>query len=301
MDQNEKLRLLKSLRLLDKIPESQLVTLGDFLKPHLLQEGTVIFEEGSKGNSLYFVSSGQIRISKKVSEGVTKDLAILSSGDCFGEMALIEEVSRSATAAAAGSAVVFELGRDELNRWLKSHPDLAMGFFAELVQVQSRRLRRTSNELTLLLDLSNLFMDQTLTSKQLVLKLLEHLLTHLEGHWSAAAYLHNAFNEEMELAASIGGKFDKAAAPPVPKPAEAKNVWSDKYTYQLFLPEQKRPLGVLLFYCAAGLSIEERNEVGRTLSMVGRLATTALDNINFRTDEALRARLKSTQAYGTRL
>ena len=105
MDPKEKLQLLKSVRLLEAIPESQLATLGEFLAPVEFADGAVIFEEGSKGDSLYFVTGGRVRISKRVSAGELKDLAILGPGDCFGEMALVEDVARSAQAAAVGATV----------------------------------------------------------------------------------------------------------------------------------------------------------------------------------------------------
>lgn len=301
MDQDEKLRLLKSLHLLDQIPEDKLAALGEFLKPVLLQAGALIFAEGTKGNSLYFVSSGQIRISKAVAGKISKDLALLGPGDCFGEMALIEEVARSASATAATPSVVFELGRADMNRWLKSHPELAMGFFSELVQLQSKRLRRTSSELALLFDLSSLLLDQTMTANALLTKVLEHVTPHLEGSWSAAAYVYNPFNEEMDFVSAQGDRKFNENSHRLEGPGPMKNVWIDKYTYHVFLPEDKRPLGYFIFHNAAGVANDGRGETGRTLTMVARLVTAALENINFRTDEILRARLKASQPHDARL
>lgn len=299
MDQNEKLRLLKSLHLLDQIPEDKLSALGEFLKPILLQAGAVIFNEGTKGNSLYFVSSGQIRISKAVSGKISKDLALLGPGDCFGEMALVEETARSASAIAAAPSVIFELGRADMNRWLKSHPELAMEFFSELVQLQSKRLRRTSSELALLFDLSSLLLDQTMTANGLLTKVLEHVTPHLEGSWSAAAYVYNVFNEEMDFVASYGDHKFSADSHRLAGPA--RNTWIDKYTYHVFLPEDKRPLSYFIFHNAAGAANESRGEIGRTLTMVARLVAAALENINFRTEEILRARLKASQPHDANL
>lgn len=298
MDQYEKLRLLKSLHLLDQIPEPQLVTLGEFLQPRLYHETTVIFEEGSRGNSLYFVSSGQIRISKKVSEKLSKDLALLGSGDCFGEMALIEEVARSASAETVGPAVVFELARADLNRWLKSRPELAMGFFAELVQVQSKRLRRTSNELALHFDLSRLLLDHTLTPKLLLTKVLEHVLPHMEGNWSAATYLYNQFNEEMEFVDSHGEGTFITEASQLPDPGDGQNSWSDNTTFNVFLPETKHPQARIIFRSSAPLPKEDRGEIGRMLTTVSRLLISAIENIQYRTEDSLRSRLQSARALG---
>src|SRR3989338_3188810 len=154
---------------------SQLEERGNFLKPLELGNGAVVFEEGSAGDSIYFISSGRIRISKRLynpdEKGLApeeKDLALLGPGDCFGEMALTGENKRSAQARADGATVIFELNLKDLTQWIRSRPQLALGFFALLVEVQSKRLRHTSNELTMLFDLSNLFLEETSSSNQLL-------------------------------------------------------------------------------------------------------------------------------------
>lgn len=300
MQPSEKFRLLKSLHLLGQIPENQLATLVDFLKPVQFEDGAVIFDEGSKGASLFFISGGQVRIFKRAADKTSKDLAIMGPGDCFGEMALIEEVARSASAAAVGSCVLFELGREDLNRWLKSHPEQAMQFFAELVQIQSKRLRRTSNELTILFDLSNLLLDQKLTGPMFATQILDRVLTHLEGEWSAAVYLHNEFSAEMEFIAAQGNlNLQETAHKIISKHEGAADAWVDDSTFHVALLGQKKIIGHLVFSCKTPLSQEERNDVGRTLTTVSRLVTSALENISFRTDESLRARLKLAQSYGT--
>ena len=295
---SEKLKLLKSLRLLDQIPEKHLAALEKFLKSRELKDKEIIFEEGNPGDSLYFVSSGHVRISKRFSAKAAKDLAILGPGDCFGEMAVLAPAARSAQAAADGSAVVFELARKDLNSWLKDHPELALGFFAGLVQAQSQRLRQTSRELTLLFDLSNLFLESLPSSKELLSRAIDHILPHLEGVWSASAQLHNLFNDEMELVASRGG-FDFASiSGRVPAATETRNLWIDDQTYYASLPGEKRPHGFLLLHSGSKLSEEARNETGRTLTTAAQLLAAALENANYRQEEILRARLKSAHSYG---
>ena len=300
MDPKEKLQLLKSVRLLEAIPESQLATLGEFLAPVEFADGAVIFEEGSKGDSLYFVTSGRVRISKRVTAGEMKDLAILGPGDCFGEMALIDDVARSAQAAAVGVAKVFRLHREDMDRWLKSHPELAVDFFAQLVQVLSRRLRRTSSELTLIYDLSHMLLEPWESGKALLAKVLGHVVPHLEGNWSAAAYLYNVFNDEMDLVAGCG-PFDFAGVqgqlPPV---KETRNIWIEEHVYYVSLPGEKRPHGYLIFHSEADLKDDQRTETGRTLTTVAQFLSTALENIGHRVEEGLRERLRQ-KTYGAYL
>ena len=303
MDAKEKLKLLKSLQLLDQIPEDKLSTLSDFLEPCTFADGGVVFEEGSTGDSLYFISAGHIRISKKVVQdsgaAAFKDIAIIGPSDCFGEMALIEESApRSARAAAAGEAVLFKLGRKELNRWLESNPALALGFFAELVQVLSKRLRRSSNELALLFDLSQWLLEPIAGGKELLTKVLRHTVPHFEGTWTGGAYLYNQFNEEMEIVA-VEGAFKTEAGDKPPSFRDKKLVWLDGNTVAVSLPGLKRVEGYLVLRTPVDIGGEAKNEIGRTLTTAASLIASALENLQFRTEDTLRARLKtSTESYG---
>lgn len=298
----EKLKLLRSLKLLDKIPEKDLASLEPYLKPVSLKDGEVLFEEGTRGETLYFISSGKIRISKKTSGEEFKDLAILSAGESFGEMAVLDVVARSARAAASGDAGLLELSRADLSRWLAASGELATKFFLDLVQVQNKRLRRTSTEITMIFDLSSLFLEPCPNGKALLSKVLSHVTPHLPGEWSGAAYLYNMFNEEMEPAGAHGSFDLKPLAAKLPSPAESKSVWLDDATFYVTLPGPKRPYGYLIFHASSPVADEERNEFGRALSTVARLTSSALENINFRNEEALRARLgKASQGYGSGL
>jgi CRP-like cAMP-binding protein len=294
---DSKLSLLKSLNLLRKIPDEQLSLLGEKLKPLTLPDGAVLFEEGSQGTGMYFVSEGKIKISKLASGGVFNDLAILPAGAYFGEGDLVGATKRSARASADGAAVVMELAREDMQAWLKANHSGALAFYAELAQIQSARLRRTSNELTLFFDLSSLIVERHATPKALLHKAFGHVAPHMEGAWTAAAYLYNPYNDEMERVAAHGAPQEDTLAAKLPKATDSKDVWIDERSYYATLPGPKRPLGYLLFQAASPLSEEERNNTSRILVTVTRLLTAAVENINFQTEEALRARLKA-QSYG---
>jgi len=67
------------------------------------------------------------------------------------------------------------------------------------------------------------------------------------------------------------------------------------------LPGDKRPHGYLIFHSEAGLQETQRAELGRTLTTVAQLLTSALENINHRLDESLRERLKNQTTHGAYL
>ena len=73
-------------------------SLQRFLRSYRKSE--IIFEEGSTGNEMYLVHSGKVLVSVKQGESEKVKLAVLNPGDFFGEMALVDDCRRSATASA---------------------------------------------------------------------------------------------------------------------------------------------------------------------------------------------------------
>ncbi|MDD5301657.1 MAG: Crp/Fnr family transcriptional regulator [Elusimicrobia bacterium] len=289
----DRVALLRSLELFDQYPEERLSALSVYLEPLSFPDAAEIFAEGEIGDGLYFVLSGRVRVTKRLAAGGQKDLASLGAGDCFGEMALLDAVARSAGAYASGPAELLRLKRDDLKNWLTADPNLAMQFFAELVQVQSRRLRRTSAELALLYDLSSLLVEPAASPVSLLERALGRVLPHLDGDWSACAYAYNPYNEEMDLAGASGKEafgLEAAVLPPKTAPEQA---WTDGRTLTLVLRSPAKLLATLRLRAAAAPDEGRRAETARTMSAVARLLTSALENLDFRADEALRRRLQT--------
>jgi len=84
---------------------------------------TMIFSEGQPGNELYIIQKGQVRISKIVDDKEVM-LAILKPGDIFGEMALIENKPRTASADAYEDAVLLAVNRANFQRMVATQPQI---------------------------------------------------------------------------------------------------------------------------------------------------------------------------------
>lgn len=84
---------------------------------------TMIFSEGQPGNELYIIQKGQVRISKIVDDKEVM-LAILKPGDIFGEMALIENKPRTASADAYDDAVLLAVNRANFQRMVTTQPQI---------------------------------------------------------------------------------------------------------------------------------------------------------------------------------
>jgi signal transduction histidine kinase len=99
--------------------------------------GQEIFREGDPGDGLYVVTSGQVEISGQLNHAQRQVLSQVGPGQIFGEMAIIEQLPRSACATAAQPTTVVFFPRTDLQALLERHPQLAVA----LLQLVSHRLR----------------------------------------------------------------------------------------------------------------------------------------------------------------
>jgi len=99
--------------------------------------GQVVFREGDAGDGAFVVKEGLVEISAQVNPDVRQVFSLIGPGGVFGEMAVIEQLPRSACATAAQPTSVYFLPRAEILSLLERSPALA----AALLQLISRRLR----------------------------------------------------------------------------------------------------------------------------------------------------------------
>ena len=108
----------------------------------------LIFAEGDPRDCLFIVVDGSVRISRMVPGMGEECLTILERGEVFGELALIDEQSRSADARAhSGGCTVFSISRSLLEEVLSMDPDAAVQFLNLLCRLLCRRLRAMNERL----------------------------------------------------------------------------------------------------------------------------------------------------------
>jgi len=103
-------------------------------------EGEIICSQGDPGDALHAVVSGRIRISSGAPDGREIFLNIMEPGDSFGEIALLDGGTRTATAVAMVASELVSLRRDHLFALLEREPQVAL----ELLRLCGERLRWTS-------------------------------------------------------------------------------------------------------------------------------------------------------------
>ncbi|HEV7488613.1 MAG TPA: cyclic nucleotide-binding domain-containing protein [Thermoanaerobaculia bacterium] len=122
--------------------------LATFSSEERFSEGSMVFREGERGEKLYIVLDGRVRISKFIPGVGEEALAVLDRGDFFGEMALIDDKARSADAKAHdGDATVLSIDRATLNEILSMDPHASLQFLNLLCRMISRRLREINEKI----------------------------------------------------------------------------------------------------------------------------------------------------------
>ncbi|MCX8000430.1 MAG: Crp/Fnr family transcriptional regulator [Leptospiraceae bacterium] len=109
----------------------------------VFEPGQIIFCEYEQGNDFYFILEGEVKITKIVGESI-KTLDVLTTGDIFGEMAILEEQPRSATASAITKVRTLNFNRANFEILMTKNPQLALKvltLFSTRIYDQKRRLQ----------------------------------------------------------------------------------------------------------------------------------------------------------------
>jgi CRP-like cAMP-binding protein len=105
--------------------------------------GETIFHKGSPGDHMMAIVSGNVRISVASANGQVLELSILTPGDLFGEIALLDGKERTADATAATECSLAILDRSEILSYLERHPNV----WPLIVEVLCDRLRKSDAHL----------------------------------------------------------------------------------------------------------------------------------------------------------
>ena len=137
-----KLRFLKSISLFEGIGKRNLIHVLESLQERTYLKGETIFAQGDIGRALFIVFSGKIALARldPVTQK-TETIATVNPGEFFGEMALLEEMPRTATAIAAEETKVFMLFKIKLDSLLFARPKIGVYIAAQLAKILSARLR----------------------------------------------------------------------------------------------------------------------------------------------------------------
>jgi len=135
------LEALRSVPLFASLDDEAATELRSLLSDKKVPQNTRLFKQGDKGDAMYLIESGRVRISIRDDDDQEVTLAELAQGDFFGEMAIIDGRQRSADARVVEDARFAILSRDAFLSFVRSNPDVAL----EMLSALTDRLRRTDD------------------------------------------------------------------------------------------------------------------------------------------------------------
>jgi CRP/FNR family transcriptional regulator len=136
--------LLRSVPLFADLEEDELERFSQVAVPRSIPAGNRVFHEGDSSDACYIVREGKFRVTREHSDGRAITLATLGPGEVFGELAMLDGDTRSASAEALTDGELLALPANDVRSLLARHPDISVKLVAALV----RRLREANERIS---------------------------------------------------------------------------------------------------------------------------------------------------------
>jgi signal transduction histidine kinase len=152
---------LKKVYFFQDLPDQQIKKIQAVCHQIEYQPGEIIFEEGSHADRFYIVADGAVEVWKDYRLPEKDLLAVHERGHLFGEMALIDELPRSATVVAKEPTRLFFIARDDFQTIIQDNSEIAISilksvtdmvrssneYFVESLRERARELEKTNQAL----------------------------------------------------------------------------------------------------------------------------------------------------------
>ena len=133
-------QLLAEVSMFALLDDVERALLAERVETVQFAEGAIIFNVGDPGDSMYVVTSGEVQLSVKTKTGEEMFLESPGPGEFFGEISLLDEGPRTATARAKTAVAAVEIDRGDLDELFRLKPAAAM----DLLAATGRRLRHNA-------------------------------------------------------------------------------------------------------------------------------------------------------------
>jgi serine/threonine protein phosphatase PrpC/CRP-like cAMP-binding protein len=134
--------VLSRMPIFSRLSERELLRVMQVVEVRLYKDGDVVIREGDKGDELFIVLDGKVRIARG-----DQVITHLGPGEHVGEMALIRSVPRSATVSAVGEAELVSIRRQDFFEILRKEHEVAVKMLWQFLGVLADRLDQTNNQL----------------------------------------------------------------------------------------------------------------------------------------------------------
>jgi CRP-like cAMP-binding protein len=137
------LDILKQIPLFSELNDRDLDRIIQLASRQKYHKDNMILIEEEIGSTMFIILSGKVKISRISDDGREVILSILSDGDFFGEMSLLDGHTRSANVTATEGSELLVIRREEFLQMLKDFPQIAINLLKELAQ----RIRKSDEHI----------------------------------------------------------------------------------------------------------------------------------------------------------
>ena len=132
----DKIIMLKGVDLFSSLTADELFALAKIATEERYLNGEIIFNEGEPGDSMYVIIHGSVSVFNK-----RNNLAELSKGECFGEMALLDHEPRSSSIKANSDIPILKIDEKKFYDLIAENLQITQG----IMRILSKRLRKSIN------------------------------------------------------------------------------------------------------------------------------------------------------------
>jgi CRP-like cAMP-binding protein len=141
------LKLLGTLPVFEGLTSREYVLIERLLHQRHYKKGEAVFYEEEPGAAMYIVEHGEIEITRRSGESGTLSLAMIGDSGFFGEIALLDEIPRSASAHATCDTDLLAFSKPDLEKLIERNPRLGAKILGNLSRLICRRLIKANENL----------------------------------------------------------------------------------------------------------------------------------------------------------
>ncbi len=155
----EDVKLLKSISLFKGFSTTELLSINMSAKSKGYEKDETIVKEKARGDGLYIIKKGKVRVVKTDSFGDEHILAFLGRGEYFGEISLVDQAPRSASVIAEEDTECLAIKHTDFQNLIAGNKEIERKFYKAFSIVLCERLRIANENLTFSQEISRLVQE----------------------------------------------------------------------------------------------------------------------------------------------
>ena len=155
----EDVKYLKKVPLFKEFKTTELLSVNMVAKSRVYEPGEVIVKERAKGDGLYIIKSGKVKVIKTDTFGDEHILAYLTEGEYFGEISLVDRAPRSASVVAEEQSECVVVKHTDFQNLIAGNKEIERKFYKSICLVLCERLRVADENLTFSQEIAKLIQE----------------------------------------------------------------------------------------------------------------------------------------------